>query len=208
MDRPNSSTSEDTSASRGVSAEVDPSRWVQAHGDALYRYALLRVRRPEVAEDLVQETLLAAMHAKGRFEGQSAERTWLIGILRNKLMDRLRARSRGAEDADQSDWLEDFFDEKGNWRRPPHRRVIGTEGLLEQEEFWEVFDRCLDELSPRAREAFARRVMEQEETSEICKALGVTATNLYVILYRARTQLRHCLMLNWFNEDLPDGRQP
>ena len=191
------------------SPPLDPSAWVDAHGDMLYRYALVRVRKPEVAEDLVQETLLAAWQGRKEYAGKSAERTWLVGILRHKIMDHLRSRSRGMGEDKQvshSDWLEEFFDDRGRWIRKPDPSAIRPEALLEKQEFWGVFDQCLDDLPPRHREAFARRVIEQEDTGEICKAMGVTATNLWVILFRARTQMRRCLTLRWFHQEPPGTR--
>lgn len=190
-----------------ASRQLDPASWVDRHGQVLYRYALARVRKAEVAEDLVQETLMAALSAQDRFQGQSTERTWLIGILKHKVMDHLRSRSRGASDdntVSHSDWLEDFFDARGRWRRMPDPDAVKPEALAENEEFWQVFDACLDDLPPRYREAFARRVIEHEETGAICKALGVTATNLWVILFRARTMMRRCLTLKWFHTEEPD----
>lgn len=187
----------------------DPAAWVDAHGDVLYRYAMARVRRPEIAEDLVQETFLSALKASERFEGRSTERTWLTGILRHKILDYYRSRSRGLPETDgtsHEDWLADLFDERGNWLKPPDPRAIQPESLLEREEFWSVFEGCLDRLNVRAREAFVRRVVDDQEIEEICNALTVTATNLYVILFRARTQMRHCLTLKWFREQ--DMRPP
>lgn len=187
----------------------DPGAWVDAHGDVLYRYALARVRRPEMAEDLVQETFLSALKASARFEGRSTERTWLTGILRHKILDYYRSRSRGlpeAEGVSHEDWLADLFDERGNWLKAPDPRAVQPESLLEREEFWSVFEGCLDRLNVRAREAFVRRVVDDEGIEDICNALTVTATNLYVILFRARTQMRHCLTLNWFRAQ--DMRPP
>ena len=203
-----SESREQAVASGEQSRRLDPATWVDAHGQVLYRYALARVRKPEVAEDLVQETLVAALGAQDGFRGQSTERTWLVGILRHKIMDHLRARSRGMGEGGQvshSDWLEEFFDDRGRWRRMPDPEAVKPEALAENEEFWQVFDGCLDDLSPRHREAFARRVIEQEETQSICQALGVTATNLWVILFRARTQMRRCLTLKWFQQERPPG---
>lgn len=180
---------------------IDPVAWVDAHGDVLYRYALARVRRPETAEDLVQETFLSALKSTERFQGRSSERTWLTGILRHKILDYYRSRSRGLPETDQishEDWLGDYFDDRGSWIKPPNAHAILPEALVEREEFWAVFDGCLDKLQVRAREAFVRRVVEDEDIEAICKALEVTATNLYVILFRARTQMRHCLTLKWF----------
>ena len=180
---------------------ADPGIWVDQHGDVLYRYALARVRRPDVAEDLVQETFLSALRSQHHFEGRSSERTWLTGILRHKILDFYRNRSRGIPESVQishEDWLSGFFDEQESWIKPPNARAIDPEALVEREEFWGIFDSCLDGLPVRSREAFVRRVVEDEDVGTVCKALKVTATNLYVILFRARTQMRHCLTLKWF----------
>ena len=196
------SESSHTNGSPEPAGASTPERWVDVHGDVLYRYARTRVPHPETAEDLVQETLLSAWKDRDRFEGKSSERTWLIGILRHKIMDHYRARSRRIPETDQvshEDWLGAFFDEHGRWIARPDPDAVQPEILLEREEFWEVFHECLDGLPARHREAFARRVIEHEDTKAICKALDVTATNLWVILFRARTRMRHCLTLKWFN---------
>src|SRR5436190_9437225 len=86
---------------------IDPERWVDEHGDCLYRYALLRVRKPEIAEDLVQETLLVAVRTHARFAGRSTERSWLCGILKNKICDHFRKLGRETTFTD----LEFFSDE-------------------------------------------------------------------------------------------------
>lgn len=188
-------------AKQTSASSPDPLVWLAEHGDVLYRYALARVRRPEVAEDLLQETFVAALRSKDGFQGKSSERTWLTGILRHKIMDYFRSRSRGLPEAQQmshEDALNEFFDERGRWIEPPQAAAVRPDALLEQEDFWAVFDECLDTLSPRQREAFVRRAMEGEDTSTVCKALKITATNFWVMMYRARTQMRRCLMLKWF----------
>lgn len=198
------------SASGGASNTLDPSRWVDVHGQVLYRYALARVRRPDVAEELVQETFLSGLKSRDRFQGRSTERTWLTGILRHKILDHFRARSRGLPEVDpgnHEDALSALFDARGNWITPPDRFTIRLESLVEREEFWAVFEGCLDRLAERARHAFVLRVLEDEEVEAICNILHVSATNLYVILFRARTQMRHCLTLRWFQDpEIQPGR--
>lgn len=189
-----------------ASSTLDPGAWVDLHGDLLYRYALARVRRPDVAEELVQETFLAALKAQGSFQSRSTERTWLTGILRHKILDHFRARSRSLPEIEvgsHEDALAGLFDARGNWIAPPDAYAIQPESLLEREEFWAVFEGCLDRLAARAREAFVLRVLEEEEVDAICNILQVSATNLYVILFRARTQMRHCLTLRWFQAQEP-----
>lgn len=190
-----------------TSSTLDPGAWVDLHGDLLYRYALARVRRPDIAEELVQETFLAALKSMDKFEGRSTERTWLTGILRHKILDHFRSRSRSlpaVELGSHEDFLSDLFDERGNWIAPPDAFSIPPESLLEREEFWKVFEGCLDRLSDRARETFVLRVLENESVEGICNVLGISATNLYVILFRARTQMRHCLTLHWFQDPAPE----
>lgn len=183
-----------------------PAKWVDEYADSLYRYALSRVRRPEVAEDLVQETLLAAWRSRHSFRRESAEMTWLFGILRHKILDHFRSRSRGmAEAADDEGerWVEQCYNQRGRMRQPPGPWRAEPETLLEAQEFWEVLNRCLDHLPPRSREVFARREMEQEESLAICKDLDIEPTNLWVILHRARAMLRKCLEIHWFAGSKP-----
>lgn len=181
----------------------DPATWVDDHGQVLYRYALSRVRRPDTAEELVQETFLAALKVKDRFQGRSSERTWLTGILKHKILDFYRARGRSLPENAPStpdDGLADLFDARGHWIKPPKACTIQPELLAEREEFWIIFEQCLDRLAPRAREAFVQRVVEDEDVESICNALAITSTTLYVILFRARAQMRRCLTLKWFRE--------
>lgn len=183
---------------------ADPENWVDAHGDVLFRYALARVANAEVAEELVQETFLAALSAQQGFGGRSTERTWLIGILKHKIVDYFRRKTREptAPDADApGDLVEELFDQRGRWHVKPAQWAGDPQRLLEQQEFWEAFRRCLSQLPERQAAAFSLREMEDLSGEEICKILGVTATNLWVLLHRARMGLWRCLDANWFRAD-------
>jgi RNA polymerase sigma-70 factor (ECF subfamily) len=184
---------------------VCPEEWVDQHGDALFRYALLRVRNRSMAEDLVQESFLAALKSQPRFRGDSEVRTWLIGILRHKIIDHLRAADRRttSEPSDGGDSLIDsWFAPDGRWVTPPAQLDIDPARLLERKEFWEVFQRCLEAVPGRAGEAFALRMLSDVTADTVCKELSITSTNLWVLLHRARARLRACLEVNWF------GRPP
>lgn len=179
----------------------DPSQWVDRHGDYLFRYALLRLRNRELAEEMVQETFLAALTARENFAGRSAERSWLVGILKHKIVDHFRRqqRERPASEIDNSpEWLDSLFDAKGWWREGPREWSAEPSKTLEQKEFWEVFFRCLSGLPTRQADAFSLRELEHLETDQICKVLQVSATNLWVVLHRARMRLWRCLDSNWF----------
>lgn len=193
----------DVKSSGGISPirAGDPQSWVDEHGDALFRYALLRVRDRCVAEDLVQETFLAALKSCSDFKGQSAARTWLIGILRHKIVDHLRQTRHvdSIEPSEDSDPLIDgWFGPNGRWIKPPARFDVDPAALAEREEFWEVLHRCLEGIPGRAGEAFSMRMVSDVAAEDVCKLLSITSTNLWVMLHRARARLRACLEANWF----------
>lgn len=179
----------------------DPAEWVDRYGDLLYRYALLRVRNGELAEDLVQETFLAALGARDRFAGRATERTWLVAILRRKIADHLRRATRPApaeESESRAPSLGTFFDRKGHWRATPGKWPSDPAATLETKEFWEVFRACLSKLRSSLCDAFCLREMDELSTAEVCRILGISATNLSVRVHRARLALRQCLETHWF----------
>lgn len=187
---------------------VDPQKWLQEHGDYLYNFAYSRLRNEAAAEDVVQETFLAALKARERFAGDSSERTWLVGILKHKVIDCIRRRGRELtlEDPDvlpcerdgsiitEGEWVGhwDVFNDKGpvDWGSNP-------EAFLAKKEFWKKLQECLMALPPRMGQVYSLRELEELECAEVCKLLGITESNLWVILHRARMQLRRCLELNW-----------
>jgi len=183
-----------------VNADFDPSQWLDDHGDVLYRYAVARLRDSDDAEEMVQETLLAALKSRDNFAGQSSERTWLVGILKHKIVDHLRRRQRqtSTEDWEAAATVEDFFDKRNLWRNKPSFWKGSPDEVLEQEEFWDVFRKCVSGLPARLSEVFSLREMEEMASDRICDILGVTATNLRTLLHRARLQLRACLESHWF----------
>ncbi len=183
---------------------LHPDRWVAEHADILFRYALLRVQRADVAEDLVQETFLAALRGRHQFNRKSSVRTWLVGILRHKILDHYRhiAREQPSEStALEEETNQEFFDAKGHWKVAPAEWKTDPQQLSENREFWAVFLRCLEELSEVVAHAFVLRELQENKTEEICKVLEISETNLWVRLHRARLQLRRCLELNWFVDE-------
>ncbi|MBK9308140.1 MAG: sigma-70 family RNA polymerase sigma factor [Nitrospira sp.] len=179
-------------------------RWIDEHGDYLYRFALVRVYDSTVAEDLVQETFLAALQGTRRESGPTAERRWMVGIIKHKIIDHFRriAREpvRGEHQSETSSLDEDFLDD-GHWkpelagRRPwPDK----PDTLLEQKQFWDVLACCLDTLPPRTAQVFTLREIDDIDSEEVCRLLHLTQTNLGVILHRARKQLRNCLSTRYF----------
>jgi RNA polymerase sigma-70 factor (ECF subfamily) len=179
------------------SAELD------THRRYLLRIAQLQLRDAALAEDVVQETLVAALSARDGFSGRSSVKTWLTGILKHKIVDAIRQRQRQpivlASFEEETD-LEDFdpmFKDNGGWAAPPSDWG-DPENALARREFMDVMQLCLDKLPPNTARVFVMREVMELESEEICKELAITANNLWVILYRARMALRQCLQQNWF----------
>lgn len=186
---------------------LDPGKWLDCHGDYLYRYALVRVRDAGLAEDLLQETLLAAVGSYQNHAGRSSERTWLVGILKHKVIDYFRRAARSAEfqlvaeGDEETEWFEQSGPWCGHWRedRAPMHWPIRTGQSLESREFWETLDRCLSQLPEPMAIAFTLREIDGLSSTEICQLLNITPNNLWVLLYRSRARLRHLLEVNWFS---------
>jgi len=181
-----------------VPKPLDPEAWVDQHGDALYRYALMKIRDPEVASELVQEVFLHAFRGRANFKGQSSERTWLVCILRHKLIDHLRR--SGREEPTDPEVLGDerIFDHAGRWLSMPGRWQGQPGEDMERREFWISFEGCLSRLPSNIADAFLLRELEDCGADDICVELQITPANLHTRLYRARLLLRDCLDRGWF----------
>ena len=191
-------------AAPGLDLNKAAASWVEEHGDCLYRYALARVRKPEVAEDLVQETFLAAVKGYEKFGGRSAVRSWLCGILKHKIIDHYRKAGRETSFTD----LEFFSHESsekfvslGFWKHEegPHEWQPDAAEVMQRGEFWKTMRDCLAKLPQRVADVFSMREMEGVPSKEICAVLAITDSNLWVMLHRARMALRECLEMNWFD---------
>lgn len=169
---------------------ADPARWVQDYGDSLWRFALSRVRKPDIAEELIQETFAAALSAKDRFAGQSAELTWLTGILNHKIMDHFRRQSRreknisGGDEGEQA--MDRLFDRSGHWTGMGE--INGPTETLAMK-----LNDCINNLPENLSSAFVLREVRGVPSEEVCQVLGLSATNLWTRLSRARALLRECL---------------
>lgn len=177
---------------------LDPTIWLEQHGDYLYRYALLRLRDSAAAEDLVQETLLAALKSSPRFAGASSERTWLVGILKHKISDWFRRQQETTLDNINDD---EFFDKDGFWKseKRPIAWNADPELMLQSKDFQRILTHCLNELPESLARVFILREVNGLTTDEICELLDITPGNLWVMLHRARVRLQQLLGLHWFN---------
>ena len=176
--------------------QVDADRWVDDYGDSLFHFALARVKDRDTAEDLVQETFLAAVKSKERFQGRSSVKTWLFGILKHKVIDHYRKKKSTVYTGDlvhDPDNLNAFFNAAGGWQNRPQHWYTHPDKAQENKEFLNHFYRCLSDLPQRSADAFVYREIDGLSTAEICSQLDITANNCWVMLYRARMLLRKCL---------------
>ena len=175
---------------------------LETHRAYLLRVAMLQLRDAALAEDVVQDTLVAALQGESGFSGKSSLRTWLTGILKHKIVDAIRRKTRAPAFAsfDEECRIDDFdalFDETGHWENPP-ADWGDPESQLSQQQFFEVMQSCLDKLPANTARVFVMREVMELDADEICQELTITSNNLWVILYRGRMALRLCLEQYWF----------
>jgi RNA polymerase sigma-70 factor (TIGR02943 family) len=178
------------------------SDWVEAHADYLFNFAVGQVRDASVAEDLVQETFLAALKSKSPFSGKSSQRTWLVGILRHKIYDHLRRQCR--ERAVRIDPMpmndEQSWEESVLWLHDVAAECQSPSRRMELDEFRENLEAALAKLPPRIAQVFQLYEIEDRSNHAVCEHLNISESNLWMMLHRARKQLRAQLGGWWSGE--------
>jgi RNA polymerase sigma-70 factor (ECF subfamily) len=179
---------------------LNPNKWVQLHADYLFNYTISRINNHDLAKDLVQETFFAGLKAQNNFKGLASERTWLISILKRKIIDYYRKMNSTKGKAEVKMNFYTDGEREGEWieERVPTNWDNEAEKSIENEELNEVINKCIDNLPEKYASVFKMKTLQHFETEEICKELDITASNLWVIIHRARTQLRRCMEDNWF----------
>ncbi len=179
--------------------EIDPTKWVDKYSDYLFNYTIVRVNNREVANDLISETFLAGLKSMKNFKGEASERTWLISILKRKIIDYYRkinsrkgqaeVRINYSDESSEADWLEeqvpDAFDKT-------------AEDEMENTELKMAILDCLGQLNDKQAAIFKMKTIDGFDTETICKEFDITPSNLWVIIHRARITLAACLEKNWF----------
>lgn len=177
---------------------IDPNQWINLYSDYLFNYTISRVNDREMAKDLVQDTFVAGLGSMKNFKGQASERTWLISILKRKIIDYYRkinsnkgkaeVRMSYSSDENEGDWLEervaDPFDKT-------------AEDEIENNELSDAIYDCLGKLPAKQAQVFKMKTILNYETEAICNELNITASNLWVIVHRARTAMADCMKKNW-----------
>jgi len=174
--------------------------WLDEHGNYLYRFAMSKLHDEELASDMVQEALLAAWRGKDRFKGESSLRTWLVSILKHKIIDHIRKeiRQRKISHALEEDPTSQLFSESGEWQTNPRTWQDNPERCCDDSKFRTVLNQCLGHLPEKQRRVFELKELSDEDTETVCNACDITSTNLHVLMYRARLSLQTCLQKHWF----------
>jgi len=184
--------------------EHDAVEWLNLYGDALYRFAMFRVQNSFTAEDMVQETLLAACGSYKNFSGKSSVKTWLTGILKHKIVDYYRKVKPEQNDKNLDEFAASsgsMFDEKEKWKIKPEDWRRDPKNVFERKELMAVISACIADLPTKLSLVYRMRELEGATTKEICEHFETEESNCWVILHRARLLIRRCLELNWFTEN-------
>lgn len=179
---------------------LSPDLWIDNYADYLFNYTIVRVNDTDIAKDLVQETFFAGLKSAKNFQGKSTERTWLVSILKRKIIDYYRKINSKKGQAEVRMNFYDNGENEGSWieERVPQSWDNETEKTIETQELKHQIDSCIEALPEKYGMVFRMKTIQGFETDEICKELDITASNLWVIIHRARTQLRKCMEENWF----------
>jgi RNA polymerase sigma-70 factor (ECF subfamily) len=184
-----------------TNATVMIKSWVNQYSDSMYSWAFHKTSSKETAEDLVQEAFLAAFQAFDSFKGDSIPKTWLFSILNNKINDYYRSNYRKPIVTGEA-IFEKLFDENDKWKagERPQQWSEDTGNLLDNDEFRNIWQYCMGKLPGNWFSAIQLKFIEEKNGELICQELGITDTNFWQILHRAKLQLRKCIELNWFKK--------
>ena len=180
--------------------QLQPDTWVDAYADYLYNYAASRVNDPEIARDLVQETFLAGLHSAKNFKGTASERTWLIAILKRKVIDYYRKINSKKGKAEVRMQYTAHEDAEGDWleERAADPDSLRENSAIENEDLGEAIQDCIAKLPEIQAKVFTMKTIQGLSTEEVCNELGINPSNLWVMIHRARNSLMACLDKNWF----------
>lgn len=178
---------------------LHPETWVDRYSDYLYNYTIVRVNDHEVAQDIISDTFLAGLKSKDNFKGEATERTWLISILKRKIIDHYRRTNSNKGKAEvrinyndtnnEGDWLEEQVEDFSE---------MNAQESMENEELGLAILGCLDSINEKQAEIFKLKTIDGIDTETICNEYNITPSNLWVIIHRARKALADCLETNWF----------
>lgn len=179
---------------------LNPDKWVDLYADYLFNYTITRIDNVELAKDIVQETFFSSLKAMKNYRGDASERTWLVSILKRKIIDQYRKMN---SKKGRAEIRVNFYEEgnnKGSWleERVPQTWGSGIENDIESRELGIAINNCVDALPSKYSTVFKMKTIQNIDTEDICNELDISSSNLWVIIHRARLQLRKCIEDSWF----------
>ena len=181
--------------------QLTPENWINLYADQLLSYDIVRVPERDAAKDLVQDTFFTALKSKDSFRGEISEKNWLYLILRSRILDYYKKKKEVLEsDFDSDDNDDDSFDDKGHWMDSRMPKNWSTDDIIQNKEFMHTFLRCKAALKEVQAQVFTMKYIDGEDSETICKELGISSSNYWVLIHRAKVQLRSCLEKNWFDK--------
>ncbi len=183
-----------------VAYKLQPETWVDQYADYLFNYAVARVSDAEIAKDLVQETFFAGLNSAKNYKGDAAERTWLIAILKRKVIDHYRKINSKKGKAEVRVNYNASSESEGDWLEEQVADPFSKDGdnTIENEELGLAIQECIAKLPKKQSLVFKMKTIQGMSTEDICNELGINPSNLWVMIHRARTALMGCLNQNWF----------
>ncbi|MCA9159293.1 MAG: sigma-70 family RNA polymerase sigma factor [Planctomycetales bacterium] len=179
-------------------SKIDPSKWLERHGDVMFAFAFSRLKDRDAAEEVVQEAFVGALRNIALFRSQGSEGAWLMGVLKKKVIDRIRTNSKRALSLEGEDQVvARLFDERGNWSDAARKAGSLRLDSMEQGEFRELFELCLEGLPSQQAAVFVLKEVHQKNSEDVCKELRISSTNLWVLMHRARLRLAECIKARW-----------
>lgn len=182
-------------------SNLKPELWVNKYADLLFSYTIMRISDVGLAEDIVQDTFLSAWKNRDSFKGEASEKNWLYAICKNKIIDHFRKMSRQITRPADNDASDAFFNEAEHWTEEagPLDWGVNYHQPIEKKEFYIILEMCKGKLQQLQQSVFVLKFMEGHDSDVICKVLNITTSNYWVLMHRAKLQLRNCLTKNWIN---------
>ncbi|MFK8037201.1 MAG: sigma-70 family RNA polymerase sigma factor [Crocinitomicaceae bacterium] len=181
-------------------ANIDTKKWVESYSDYLFNYAIVRVNDSDLAKDLVQDTFIAGLKGLEKFEGKSAVRTWLVSILKRKIIDFWRQKETRKTDVFSSFFTEGKMMTKWSENERPGGRLSEIDLEIENNELKTAILQCVDNLPEKYKSVFVDKMIDEKDSDEVCKENNITPSNFWVIIHRAKMQMRACLEKSWLND--------
>lgn len=179
-------------------------RWVNEYADALFSWAYHKTLSKETAEDIVQETFLAATKSFEKCKNPDQPKSWLFAILNNKIIDHFRKKAKSIHqiqtplEKESAQFIDNFYNQDDNWTSDARALFSSEEKhLLDNPVFNELLEKCLNDLPEKWKTAILSKYLLEKDGKEICQELEITPSNYWQVIRRAKLFLKVCLEKHW-----------